>query len=42
MYVDLFEMERMQSLYFHQVDYVLSESGVRSLTVDEVLGTIRR
>lgn len=32
----------MQSLYFHQVDYDLSESGVRPLTVAELLGTIRR
>jgi aspartate/methionine/tyrosine aminotransferase len=38
MRIDLFEMERMQSLYWHRVDYDLSESGVRPLTVAELLG----
>ena len=38
MQIDLFEMERMQSLYFHEVDYDLSESGVLPLTIAELLG----
>jgi len=38
MHIDLFEMERMQSLYFHEVDYDLSESGVFPLTIAELLG----
>ena len=38
MRIDLFEMERMQSLYWHQVEYDLSESGVRPLTIEELLG----
>ncbi|MEX0754053.1 MAG: aminotransferase class I/II-fold pyridoxal phosphate-dependent enzyme [Actinomycetota bacterium] len=37
MHIDLFEMERMQSLYWHQVDYDLSESGVQPLRIDELL-----
>jgi aspartate/methionine/tyrosine aminotransferase len=37
MHIDLFEMERMQSLYWHRVDYDLSESGVRPLTIAELL-----
>jgi aspartate/methionine/tyrosine aminotransferase len=36
--IDLFEMERMQSLYWHEVEYDLSESGVLPLQVDELLG----
>ncbi|MEX2204116.1 MAG: aminotransferase class I/II-fold pyridoxal phosphate-dependent enzyme [Actinomycetota bacterium] len=36
--IDVFEMERMQSLYGHDVEYDLSESGVLPLQVDEVLG----
>jgi aspartate/methionine/tyrosine aminotransferase len=36
--IDLFEMERMQSLYFHEVDFDLSESGVLPLTIAELLG----
>jgi aspartate/methionine/tyrosine aminotransferase len=36
--IDLFEMERMQSLYWHDVEYDLSESGVLPLQVDELLG----
>jgi aspartate/methionine/tyrosine aminotransferase len=38
--VDLppFEMERYQSLYWHLVDYDLSESGVSPMTIAELLG----
>jgi aspartate/methionine/tyrosine aminotransferase len=36
--IDLFEMERMQSLYWHLVDYDLSESGVTPMTIRELLG----
>jgi hypothetical protein len=35
--IDRFQMERYQSLYWHDVDYDLSESGVRPLTVEELL-----
>ena len=35
--IDRFEMERMQSLYWHQVDYDLSESGVSPLSIAELL-----
>jgi aspartate/methionine/tyrosine aminotransferase len=35
--IDLFEMERMQSLYWHQVDYDLSESGVLPMSLAEML-----
>jgi len=35
--IDQFEMERMQSLHWHQVEYDLSESGVLPLQVDELL-----
>ena len=35
--IDLFRMERMQSLYWHRVDYDLSESGVQALTIQELL-----
>src|SRR5437764_11538933 len=38
MKIDLFEMERYQSLYWHQVAYDLSESGVAPLTIRELLG----
>lgn len=38
MRIDLFEMERMQSLYWHLVEYDLGESGVLPLTVEELLG----
>ncbi len=38
MRIDLFEMERMQSLYWHVVEYDLSESGVTPLTIEELLG----
>ena len=36
--IDLFEMERMQSLYWHLVEYDLSESGVLPMTIRELLG----
>jgi hypothetical protein len=36
--IDRFEMERYQSLYWHQVEYDLSESGVLPLTIRELLG----
>jgi aspartate/methionine/tyrosine aminotransferase len=36
--IDVFEMERYQSLYWHLVDYDLSESGVRPMTIRELLG----
>lgn len=36
--LDLFQMERYQSLYWHQVAYDLSESGVKPLTIRELLG----
>lgn len=35
--LDLFSMERYQSLYWHLVDYDLSESGVLPLSVAELL-----
>jgi aspartate/methionine/tyrosine aminotransferase len=38
MRIDRFEMERMQSLYWHEVEYDLSESGVQPLTIRELLG----
>ncbi len=38
MRIDPFEMERMQSLYWYEVEYDLSESGVTPLTVEELLG----
>jgi len=38
MRLDLFRMERMQSLHWHLVDYDLSESGVLPLRVAELLG----
>ena len=37
-HIDLFEMERYQSLYWHQVEYDLSESGVLPMTIRELLG----
>ncbi len=36
--IDIFEMERMQSLHWHEVEYDLSESGVRALSIRELLG----
>ena len=38
MRIDRFQMERTQSLYEHDVEYNLSESGVQPLTVTELLG----
>jgi aspartate/methionine/tyrosine aminotransferase len=38
MRIDLFRMERMQSLHWHRVEYDLSESGVSPLKVGELLG----
>jgi aspartate/methionine/tyrosine aminotransferase len=38
--IDLFRMERYQSLYWHQVEYDLSESGVLPMTMRELLGPI--
>ena len=38
MRIDLFRMERMQSLHWHRVEYDLSESGVLPLKVEELLG----
>jgi aspartate/methionine/tyrosine aminotransferase len=35
--IDLFEMERMQSLYWHVVEHDLSESGVTPLSIAELL-----
>jgi aspartate/methionine/tyrosine aminotransferase len=35
--IDRFEMERFQSLYWHEVEYDLSESGVLPLSVVELL-----
>jgi aspartate/methionine/tyrosine aminotransferase len=40
--IEVFEMERMQSLYWHEVDYDLSESGVRPLTPAELLTAAQR
>ena len=37
MRIDLFRMERMQSLHWHRVEYDLSESGVLPLRVEELL-----
>jgi aspartate/methionine/tyrosine aminotransferase len=36
--IDLFQMERMQSLYWHLVEHDLSESGVWPMTIRELLG----
>lgn len=38
MRIDPFEMERMQSRYWHEVEFDLSESGVLPLGIDELLG----
>ena len=38
MRIDVFEMERMQSLHWHRVEYDLSESGVEPLSIRELLG----
>jgi len=37
MKLDMFKMERMQSLWENAVDYNLSESGVHPLTLNELL-----
>ncbi len=39
MKVELFQMERMQSMYERVVDYEFSESGVHPLKVNELLGS---
>ena len=36
--IDVFEMERLQSLHWHEVEYDLSESGVTPLSLAELLG----
>jgi aspartate/methionine/tyrosine aminotransferase len=36
--IDPFRMERYQSLYWHEVEYDLSESGVLPMTIHELLG----
>lgn len=36
--IDLFQMERMQSLYWHLVEYDLSESGVTPMSIRDLLG----
>ena len=36
--IELFEMERMQSTWENLVDYDMSESGVRPLTLRELTG----
>ncbi len=41
MRIDLFRMERMQSLHWHRVEYDLSESGVR-YDVDRTLAGLAR
>src|SRR5215210_904602 len=38
MELPVFEMERYQSLYWHVVDYDLSESGVSPMTIADLLG----
>ncbi len=38
--IDLFEMERMQSQYWHLVDHDLSESGVTPMTIRDLLGPV--
>ena len=38
MTIEQFRMERYQSLYWHEVDYDLSESGVSPMTIAELLG----
>jgi aspartate/methionine/tyrosine aminotransferase len=36
--IDLFQMERLQSLYWHLVEYDLSESGVLPMSIRDLLG----
>jgi len=38
--IDLFQMERMQSLYWHQVEFDLSESGVSPMSIRDLLGPL--
>lgn len=38
--IDLFQMERMQSLYWHLVEYDLSESGVSPMSIRDLLGPL--
>ncbi len=38
MKIERFEMERYQSLHWHEVDYDLSESGVTPMTIRDLLG----
>lgn len=38
MTIEQFRMERYQSLYWHEVDYDLSESGVTAMTIRDLLG----
>jgi aspartate/methionine/tyrosine aminotransferase len=38
--IDPFRMERYQSLYWHLVDYDLSESGVSPMSIRELLGPV--
>jgi aspartate/methionine/tyrosine aminotransferase len=38
--IDRFEMERYQSLYWHLVEYDLSESGVSPMTIRDLLGPV--
>jgi aspartate/methionine/tyrosine aminotransferase len=37
--IDLFQMERFQSLYWNEVEFDLSESGVMPLSVNELIGS---
>jgi hypothetical protein len=37
MRIDQFEMERMQAIHWHRVEYDLSESGVTPLAISELL-----
>jgi len=36
--IETFQMERMQCLYEHEVEYNLSESGVEPMRVEELVG----
>ena len=38
MRIETFQMERMQCLYEHEVEYNLSESGVEPMSVQELIG----
>jgi aspartate/methionine/tyrosine aminotransferase len=40
MRIEPFEMERYQSLFWHRVEYDLSESGVRPMSIRELLGPL--